>query len=221
MARLARIVAPHLPHFITQRGNRDLDVFFDESDAHAYIELLSEQATRFGLDIWAYCLMKNRVHLLAVPQEEDSLRLALGEAHRRYTNRINDRKDWSGHLWTSRFSSFPMDEPYILPAAHFIEMTPVMAGLCKDAAAFRWSSARAHIRGKDDNLCHVQPLLDLHPDWATLLARGPDTRHMDVLAGHMRTGRPLGDERFISMLEQQTGRRLKKQKPGRKPKKVA
>jgi putative transposase len=33
-----------------------------------------------------------------------------------------------------------------------------------------WSSARAHLRGEDDELVSVRPLLDLMPDWASYLA---------------------------------------------------
>lgn len=221
MARLARIVIPGLPHLITQRGNRGQDVFFEESDAAAYVSLMAEQCARFGVEIWAYCLMKNRVHMLAVPEEETSLRHALGEAHRRYTNRINERENWAGHLWQSRFSSFPMDENYILPAAHFIEMTPVMAGLSKTADIFRWSSAKAHIKGTDDELCSTAPLLERAPDWNAFLQKGININRMQTITNHISTGRPLGNKDFIENLESQTGRTLQKQKPGRKKKAVA
>jgi len=54
--------------------------------------------------------MPNHVHLIAVPETEEGLARAVGEAHRRYTRRINFRKKWCGHLWQERFASFPMDE---------------------------------------------------------------------------------------------------------------
>jgi len=212
MARLARIVAPNIPHFITQRGNRGQDVFFQEGDALAYIGFLGEQCKRFGVEVWAYCLMPNRAHLLAVPQTEDSLGRAFGEAHRRYTNMVNARMGWSGHLWQSRFSSFPLDEPFILPAAHFIEMSPVMAGFCKEPEAFRWSSAKAHIKGQDDALCAVAPLRKRGHNRFMVSPADRD------IAAHIGTGRPLGNRIFIERLEKETGRALKKKKPGRKRK---
>jgi putative transposase len=58
--------------------------------------------------------MPNHVHLIAVPQSEDGLRRAIGEAHRRYTSHVNFRPKWHGHLWQGRFASFVMDEPYLL-----------------------------------------------------------------------------------------------------------
>ena len=91
MARLARIVAPGLPHHVTQRGNRRQDTFFGADDYAAYREIMAEWCGRRGVDIWAYCLMPNHVHLIAVPDSEDGLRRAIGEAHRRYTRRVNAR----------------------------------------------------------------------------------------------------------------------------------
>ena len=87
MARLARIVAPGLPHHVTQRGNRRQDTFFGEVDYRAYLDLLAETCAKTGVACWAYCLMPNHVHLILVPPEEapgaEGLRAALGEAHRR------------------------------------------------------------------------------------------------------------------------------------------
>jgi putative transposase len=68
--------------------------------------------------------MPNHVHLIAVPETADSLRRGIGEAHRRYSRMINFRENWRGHLWQSRFASFPMDETYLLATARYVEMNP-------------------------------------------------------------------------------------------------
>jgi putative transposase len=80
MARLARIVVPGFPHHVTQRGNRRLEVFFSDDDYRAYLDLLGQSCAHVGTKIWAYCLMPNHVHLIAVPSDADGLRAALGEA---------------------------------------------------------------------------------------------------------------------------------------------
>lgn len=110
MARIARVVAPGLPHHITQRGNRRQQTFFEDADYQLYLELMAEWCVRCGVAIWAYCLMPNHVHLVAVPQDPEGLRRAIGEAHRRYTRHVNFRQQWRGHLWQDRFASFPLDE---------------------------------------------------------------------------------------------------------------
>ena len=80
MPRLARTVAVGCAHHITQRGNNRQEVFFVDDDRDVYLELLREQAGKYGLDIVGYCLMGNHVHIVAIPQAEDSLAKAVGLA---------------------------------------------------------------------------------------------------------------------------------------------
>ena len=63
MARLARAVIPGVPHHITQRGNRRQATFFSEDDYRVYLELMAQWCGRFGVEVWAYCLMPNHVHV--------------------------------------------------------------------------------------------------------------------------------------------------------------
>jgi hypothetical protein len=80
----------------------------------------------------------------------ESLRRAIGEARRRYTRSINFREGWRGHLWQGRFASFVRDEDHLLTAARYVELNPVRAGLVQAPSRYRWSSAAAHLRGRDD-----------------------------------------------------------------------
>ena len=217
MARIARIIAPGYPHHITQRGNRRQTVFFNEDDYQAYIELMSHWCQKHHVDIWVWCLMPNHVHLIAVPQDETGLARAIGEAHRRYTRRINFRENWRGHLWQERFASFPMDEQHLLAAARYVEMNPVAADLVENPADYRWSSARAHLTGQDDDLVKVAPLLDLVPDWYGFLQLSPP-EEVDLFHRHERTGRPMGSDGFVANLERLMQRTLSPQKPGPKKK---
>jgi putative transposase len=215
---MARVVAPGLPHHITQRGNRRQQTFFCEGDYAAYIDLMAEWCARCGVKVWAYCLMPNHVHLIAVPESEDSLRRAIGEAHRRYTRRINFREGWRGCLWQGRFASFVMDEQYTLAAARYIEFNPSRTRLLKGPTGYPWSSAAAHLQGKDDALVRVQPLLEMVSDWGAFLSGELDGDGWERLRAHERTGRPLGDATFLERLEDELGRRLRPRKGGR-PKK--
>ena len=147
MARMARVVIPGYPHHITQRGNRRQKTFFCDNDYQVYIELMAEWCGRCGVAIWAYCLMPNHVHFIMVPDSEEGLRRAIGEAHRRYTRHINFRENWRGHLWQGRFASYVLDGQYLLAAARYIELNPVRAKLTKHPRVYPWSSAAAHIKG--------------------------------------------------------------------------
>ncbi len=218
MARLARVVAPDIPHHVTQRGNRRQETFFRQSDYEAYIELMAEWCEREGVEIWAYCLMPNHVHLIAMPETPESLARAIGEAHRRYTRLVNFREGWRGHLWQGRFASFPMDEGHTAQAARYIELNPVRVGLAKRAKNYRWSSAAAHVAGKDDALVRVGPLLELAGGgrWEQFLGEQVTAEEWELLRRHERTGRPLGDEGFLAHLESLVDRVLSPQKRGPK-----
>jgi putative transposase len=218
MARIARVIGSGLPHHVTQRGNRRQPTFFGDDDYGAYIGMMAEWCPRCGVEVWAYCLMPNHVHLVAVPKSEDGLRRALGEAHRRYTRLINFREGWRGHLWQGRFSSFVMDERYLLAAARYVELNPVRARLVEEPELYPWSSAAAHVKGVDDALVKVAPLLGLVNDWRSLLQSGMTDHEAVLIRRHERTGRPLGEEGFVSRLESRLGRVLHPLKPGRKRK---
>jgi putative transposase len=219
MARLARVVVPGVPHHVTQRGNRRQETFFTDEDYAAYLALLGEWCGRCGVAIWAYCLMPNHVHLIAVPDSEDGLRRGLGEAHRRYTRRINFREGWRGHLWQGRFASYPMDERYLLRAARYVELNPVRAKLWRAPWRWRWSSAAAHVAGRDDALEQVTPLLERVKDWRAFLTEVLEPEEAELLRRHERTGRPLGESAFLDRIERTLGRTVHPAKRGPKPRK--
>jgi len=218
MARLARLVIPGMPHHVTQRGNRRQQTFFNDGDYAAYLELMADWCRDEGVEIWSYCLMPNHVHLIAVPQTEHGLRRAIGEAHRRYTRRINFREKWRGYLWQGRFASFVMDEPYLLAAARYVELNPLRAELVGSAEAWPWSSARSHLSARDDRLVKVAPLLAMIGDWDAFLESARPEQELKELREHGRTGRPLGSPTFLEHLESLAGRALRPRKPGPQPK---
>ena len=218
MARLARVVVPGVPHHVTQRGNRRQDTFFCDADYVTYKTLMAEWCAKCGVEVWAYCLMTNHVHLILVPSDEGGLARAVGEAHRRYTRHVNRREGWSGYLWQGRFASYPMDDAHLLAAAAYVERNPVKANMTRTADAYPWSSAQAHLVGADDGLVTVAPLLERCADWAALLRQDTDAETLDALRAHNSTGRPLGDDAFIDALERQLHRTLRPGKRGRKAK---
>ncbi|MDP3789800.1 MAG: transposase, partial [Candidatus Omnitrophota bacterium] len=124
-----------------------------------------------GVTFWAYCLMKNHVHLIAVPKAKDSLANGIGETHRRYTRMVNFREDWRGFLWQGRFMSYPLDENYLYTAIRYVERNPVRAGLVKRAEDYQWSSAKDHVYGKSNILLSDFFMLSEIKDWRYYLAK--------------------------------------------------
>ena len=217
MPRIARVVVPGIPHHITQRGNRRQRVFFRESDYRAYKTVLARYCKQEEVDIWAYCLMPNHVHLILVPRTKYGLRRSLAETHRRYSHVINTREGWTGYLWQGRFESYPMDETHLYRAVRYVELNPVEAGICQRPEEWPWSSTRAHLNNRTDGLVEPEPMLKREPDWRSYLATGMTREENDLIELHGRTGRPLGSRSFVEDLEVALGRRLLPRKPGPKP----
>ena len=160
--------------------------------------------------------MPNHVHLIVVPKRIDGLGLAVGEAHRRYTSFINARAGWTGHLFQSRFCSVVMDDKHLKAALCYVSLNPVRAGLVERAEDWPWSSVRAHLAGRDDELVTVKPALDRLPSFRELLkTECGDAIHN--LKRSERTGRPAGAEEFVLGLERLLRRPVARRSPGRKP----
>ena len=221
MVRLARTVAVGCAHHITQGGNNRQDVFFADDDRRVYLELLAEQADKYGLEILGYCLMSNHMHLVAVPKTEEALAKAVGRTHFRYAQAINRFGKRSGHLWQGRFHSCALDRRHFRLAMKYIELNPVRAKLCRKPWRYEWSSAAAHVDEQAEseilNLRKWYRRMSVE-QWRAELAEGLTQVEIDRLRLRTRTGRPLGSDSFLSKLETAMGRRLRPLPPGR-PKK--
>ena len=150
MPRIARSVFPHIPHHITQRGNRRENVFFTDGDRAAYLGWLADYSVKFKVRVLAYCLMTNHVHLVAIPETADALEKVFRPLHTRYAQRINRARGWTGHLWQGRYFSSALDDGYLWAAIRYVERNPVRAGMISRAEDYRWSSAPAHCEPRDD-----------------------------------------------------------------------
>ena len=218
MPRIARVVAVGVPHHITQRGNNRQQIFFSDRDRRFYLTLLRHHAERHGLRVLGWCLMRNHVHLVAIPEHDRSLARALGRAHYEYAIYLNHQWKRSGHLWQNRFFSTPLDRDHLRVALRYVDLNPVRAGLAERAADYLWSSALPHVESVDPS-----GLLDLknwrkicsRDDWADALRdRVMEADQLARLRAATRTGRPLGSDRFVHKLETRLKRTLQPKKRG-------
>ncbi len=220
MPRIARSVAVDYPHHVTQRGNNRATVFFDDEDYWFYINTLKRYCQKYKLEIWAYCLMGNHVHLLAVPREETSLAKGIGLSNMVYTQYLNHRHGNSGRVWQNRFFSCAVEKDmYLWSVARYIETNPVKAGMLERAEEYNWSSARAHLLNRTDQLLSGESWLNESErnDYRAFLEEENEEVEK-AIRQRTSTGRPLGGDEFICFLECRYGHRLKVGKKGR-PKK--
>ena len=219
MPRLPRAVFAGFPHHITQRGNRREPVFFSDEDRQVYLSWLKEYADKHQVEVLAYCLMTNHVHLIAVPATDDGLQQMLKPLHMRYAQRFNRQRDWKGHVWQGRFFSSPLDDAYLWAAMRYVECNPVRAGMAERAEDYRWSSAASHCGLGPDAL--LKPGSTWHQqfsaigDWSAWLAQTDDARKLKTLRLHADKGLPCGDDGFIAKLGGMVGRSLAPKPRGR------
>ncbi len=214
MARLARFIIPGIPHLVTQRGNGRQKTFFSDDDYALYRDLLREHAAANGVAVWSWVLMPNHVHMILVPEAEDSLRACLSKVHRAYAGHIHAREKRTGHFWQGRYGCVAMDEAHLLAALPYVALNPVRARRVKRAQQWTWSSVHAHLDpGKGDKLTDPAPVLDRVGDFAALLRLGEDASLSMALRRAETVGRPLGDGAFMDWIETKLGRDAK---PGRR-----
>ena len=218
MARLARIVLPHIPHHVTQRGNGRARTFFCDEDYQCYRDLLTDHCGRYGIGIWGWCLMPNHVHLILTPSDKDGLRAALSRVHRMCAGHVHAREHRTGHFWQGRFGCVAMDEAHLVAAMAYVALNPVRARLVEKAEDWPWSSIHAYSHPVEGDgvtqIEAVKPYLDAAMQIITV---GEEVARFDALRRSETIGRPIGIDDFLRLAEKQVGRTLQPGKRGPKP----
>ena len=214
------MVAVGAPHHVTQRGNNRQQVFFSNSQRRSYLTLLAEQAARHHLRILGYCLMPNHVHAIVVPERRDSMARGFGRAHNAYSRYFNAVRRRSGHLWQNRFFSAPLGREHLVRALRYVDRNPVRAGLVAGAVDYPWSSAKAHVSGRDPwGLLDFDLWRDVCPlgDWEGVLHEGwaADDGWTERLRAATFAGKPLAEWDFVEELQRQVGSDLRVRGRGR------
>lgn len=219
MPRTRRTIYPGVPQHVTQRGNRQAQVFFTDRDRRNYLELLHEYGEKHRVEVLAYCLMTNHVHLVVVPETADGLHHMLRPLHMRHAQRVNLVRGWKGHLWQGRYFASMLDDRYLWAAIRYVERNPVRAAMVERAEDYRWSSAAAHCRLRPDEVLTSSPSwwrqFEAIGDWSSWLAAGDQPECLDTLRRHVNKGLPCGSSGFLDGLERATGRILRPRPPGR------
>jgi len=148
MARPWRIQFEDAVYHISVRGNNKQNIFADDGDQKFFLELLGRARDRFGLKIFAFCLMSNHFHLfLQTPRA--NLSRAMQWLNATYTGRFNWRHRRSGHLFQGRYHSvLVVDEAHWSHLSMYIHLNPVRGGIVRDPAKYPWSSCRDYMSVK-------------------------------------------------------------------------
>ena len=227
MPRRSRLHLVDVPQHIIQRGNNRQATFFAEEDYCFYLDRLGEGARKYGCSIYAYVLMTNHVHLLALAQRPYALSLMMqyvGRYFVRYINRVYWR---SGTLWEGRFRSSLVDtETYFLRCCRYIECNPVRAKMVQGPGEYRWSSYCNHAFGMPDKLlvAHEQHERlgssdeERQSAYRDLFRTQLDSKELAEIRNAANCGWPLGSDRFKDEIERALKCAVRPPKMGRPPK---
>ncbi len=207
MARPLRLEFPGALYHVTSRGNRQDNVYLDDTDRAAFLAVVGEVCDRFQWVLHVYCLMRNHYHLVLETVEAN---LSRGMRHLNgvYTQRFNRRHGRVGHVFQGRYKAILVQkDAYLLTLSRYVALNPVRAGVVGHPAEWPWSSYRAMVG--------LEPSPDwLATDWV-LSQFGPE--RAQAIRAYERfvregIGKPgpwgdvrhqvfLGDERFMARLQ--------------------
>ena len=209
MARLPRLILPDQPHHIILRGNNRQAIFYSDLDREHLLATLKEAATQYGVAIHAYVLMDNHLHLLATPPTAEALSRMMQSLGRRYVGWFNARHQRSGTLWEGRFRAGLIEgERHLLACMRYIELNPVRAGLCAEAAQWPWSSAAHHLGLVRSPVVTEHEMywslgntpFDREHAYREFIAQGLSTAEQACFTEAVMRGRPVGSEAFLKPL---------------------
>jgi len=222
MPHISRLVVPGVPVHVVQRGNHSEDVFFSDLDRRIFLQLLERYSQRYRLRILGYCLMSNHYHVVCEPETAAAMAWTFRLTNHGYSRWLHTQRRQNGQLWQGRYRSFPLDNPHLWNALCYVEQNPVRAGMARRALEWPWSSARAHVHGRQEPVT-----LDLAgwrgdytgAKWAEVLELGiPDAAFVERFRQANETGRPIGSSEFMQQIEICLGRPVGPRKRGRKRK---
>jgi putative transposase len=231
MARLIRLNLPNIPQHLVQRGNNRQAIFFHEDDYSVYLEYLREALTKQQCKLYAFVLMTNHTHLLALSESQCGISGLMQSVGRRYVRYINVTYRRTGTLFEGRFKSSLVDsERYLLTCMRYIELNPVRAGIVANPGDYRWSSYQQHISGNVFGWLTEPPeYQQLATDQATralayrkLFEQPLASHNIEAIRSHLNKDCALGSSKFQDEIEAVLGRCAKITPQGRpqKPKSV-
>ena len=226
MARLPRLTVTGYPHHVILRGNNRQVIFLAQADRLRMLDLLAHHSAENAVQVHAYVLMDNHLHLLVTPQKDGGLPIMMQGVGRSYVRAFNDAQGRTGTLWEGRYrSSVIQSERYLLACMVYIDLNPVRAGMVAQAVDHPWSSHAHYLGQRVDGLITPHPLFwelgntpfEREAAYAEMVQAGLAANQQGALTDAALKGWALGGADFMAELQEKTARRPQKTKVGRPP----
>lgn len=145
MSNICRVESKTKFYHVMIRGVNRQKIFCDDNDRKYFLHLMKEYSYQKRVEIHAFCLMENHVHIL-LKAEKNYLSDYMRLIQTSYAVHFNKKTNREGHLFGSRFKSEPInDESYFLTVLRYILQNPEKAFIC-NAEDYKWSSYSAYGR---------------------------------------------------------------------------
>ena len=224
MPRKPRMYLEGTPCHVIQRGNNRNACLFSNQDYSFYLDCLGDACSRYSVSLHAYVLMTNHVHLLMTPSDAVGVSRVMQSLGRRYVQYINKEYRRSGTLWEGRHKACIVDaENYLLTCMRYIELNPVRAGMVEHPVEYTWSSYRVNGQAEDNSLinmheCYIR--LGSNTEIRSQHCRRLFTNQLDgddihAIRNALEYSIPLGNERFVSQIEEALGQKVGYARRGR------
>ncbi|WP_214000019.1 transposase [Arsukibacterium sp.] len=142
-----------MPYHVVQRGHNRSNCFYDDTDKACYLSILATHLTAYQVQLHAFVLMSNHVHLLLTGRQNGAISTVMQNLGRGYVHYFNKRYHRVGTLWDGRFKDSLVDcDQYFLSCQRYIELNPVRAMMVPHPADYHWSSYHANARGVNINI---------------------------------------------------------------------
>jgi len=225
MSGKGRLAISGYSHYILQQGHNDEPIFRNNRDHHHYLATLHALKQRYRIQVQAWCLLDNEVHLLLYPEEApDWIGNFIKNLAGRHTRAFNVRHGHRGTLWQGRYCCSVVEpgQPR-LECLRYMELLAVLRGHAASARLYPWSSYKARMgkAGSDrldpdaDYLALADAEAQRRAYYREFMALGCDERQRAFIDTTVRRSQLIGGPGFAFEVQRLTGKLIINRGPGR------
>jgi REP element-mobilizing transposase RayT len=213
MTKIPRMHIEGALYYVTSRGDHNENIFKDDNDYKAYLELLKKYQAQYGFKIFSFVLMPNHLHLLIELKEGITISQVMHDLNSNYTKYFNGRYQRKGHLFQERYKMVLVEkEPYLLGITAYIHLNPKALNLASDIKDYPYSSYLSYLYYTAQTKTEVKIDLNItaeiqevmkhlgaktYQDFIKEVSQG----EMEALAGNLNKKSILGSEGFVERVK--------------------
>jgi len=191
------------------RGNDRKAIFKKPEDYEAFIRILDEGLRKYPVELFSFTLMPNHWHLILRPQMDGQMGRLLRWVSATHTLRCHGHyhRHGYGHLYRSRFKSFPVQsDGHFYAVCRYVERNPVRARMVNSAEDWPHGSLHRWCQGSElaPQILSPWPIPRLR-NWVKRVNEPLSAKELETMRTCVNRGRPFGDETWTEEIAQRHG----------------